>query len=206
MIHEDLINKNSTYFRECRLEQGPIAEVKDVKLSFANASCLRQYLDWLYAGREVLSGIVRRYSRVVPIGKEKWRRALIDLWLLGEDLGDTGFKNQVMDHLQKIQFSLDEKLGLAGIVEIYDKTRPESGLRSWLLDHTVGIRHSTLKGLQGAFPNVAKDMVYALWERNNERVMEYEKGGRDGINASNMDKCKYHEHAPGEKCCESISG
>ena len=144
----------------------------------------------------------REQSPAVPMSKEEKAELFVYLWLLGNDLGDSGFQNPVIDHLQGVQFMPKEKLRTDVILHIFQETRSQSGLRLWVMDHIVGIRPATLQRLT---EHLTKTTICELLLQSNGLWIRNMEALQDTKDNMAIDKCKYHEHAEDEQRCDGIS-
>ncbi|KAI5357623.1 putative SKP1/BTB/POZ domain superfamily protein [Septoria linicola] len=136
MVYKDLINQNSKFFNaatssSCWVE----ANDKTVKLPEQSPATFRIYLDALHnPGNELKLFNDAQLKCVESWSHKQSQKAtflLAKAWILGDYLGDVGFKNRAIEALLQIK---ECGLGRKVLGLVAEKTNPNSPLQRWMVE------------------------------------------------------------------------
>ena len=193
-VHEDLICRHSQLVNSV-LSKTP--DEKTIQLEYIPAGDMQFYIDWLYTKKPDLASQIKTYIEVCNanfssrlVQELRVSNVMCNLWITGDGLKDSGFKNHVINCLQAQRVLQTTTIPKKSIENIVKKTKPGSGLRRWLVDHLVGLSPADLELLG---PLLSETVV-------RELLKKYVEGVDEGGLVTHW--CKYHEHAEGEGRCK----
>lgn len=172
---------------------------KIVTLPTEQPELFRLYLECLYNPGAVdfakLMGIDVVDNKVA--NKEQYMNAvekLYTLWIMADFLGDMGLTNQVMDGIIIISQLPGGSLRWSGIINNYNNTSTESGLRRWSVDWWSAVM-SPAKLLTEEAATIPQGLLVSVLKK----VLEDRADGRKGVSPTIKQSSTYHARIDAEK-------
>jgi len=142
-VHEALICKHSDFFTAACSGEWKEGQTRTVRLPAPNDPAHFQlYLDWLYSQRLVnVTELVRKGLVEQDVSTQSGAQGLhvvdglCDLWILGNYLLDTSFKNTMISRVITNEVPRGGLILLSTVKKIIKGTPTDSGIQRWLLDH-----------------------------------------------------------------------
>lgn len=146
-VHETLICEHAAFFKAACSGDWKEGPTRTVRLSSSSPANFQIYLDWLYSHQQLdLTDLAMKSVEEAGLScKQKLAEnlalhhisKLINLWVMGDYLMDTIFKNRVMDNIIWHELPKRRLVKLHMINRIITNTPRVSGLQRWVIDHTA---------------------------------------------------------------------
>lgn len=130
-VHKDVICKDSDFFRAACSTNWLEGQEKLVRLPEVKPSVFQVYLDWAYTGILAVED-----AQTPEEDRGRSSSGIIDVYLLGDVLGDVKLRNQAMQLLNT--HVIEHKLpSYHSIRKIFRNTPTNSNLRKWAVDVVI---------------------------------------------------------------------
>ncbi|PNS19909.1 hypothetical protein CAC42_7876 [Sphaceloma murrayae] len=203
VVHEALLLKSSEHMRAVlsyRWMAAPASNVKTATLIDSEVETFNACVRYIYSGyiytcppKPQASDLADMTNPPVHRGGEhmEWR-TLINLYLLGEYLIDTGFVNAVVDAMID-KWRADRLYPVGYVAQVYNATAKGSPLRKLLVDCHVhlGLGKEIKHGGVDANEGTLEFMIDVNEEWASAGAASWEK---DAAEPWDNDPCRYHVH------------
>lgn len=130
-VHKDVICKGSEFFRAACSTRWLEGQEKLVRLPEVRPNVFQVYLDWAYTGILAVED-----AQTPEVDRGRSSGGIIDVYLLGDVLGDVKLRNQAMQ-LLNTHVSEWKIPSIPSICKIFENTPANSKLRDWAVDITI---------------------------------------------------------------------
>ncbi|KAF2763965.1 hypothetical protein EJ03DRAFT_356196 [Teratosphaeria nubilosa] len=176
----------------------------------STANHIKAYATWPYS-QSLDLGYLAEASQVEVCQKlhhdhANWRRfqltnSLVTLWVSGDYLQDSGFKNAVMDAMLRHTedcIGIWDVAAIQTVLRIWDFTTDSSRLRQWLIDFTFpSFTEIDIKLCHDLGKDLPLEFLVALFKKS----LQEKEGGVQFSQPGFADRCVYHEHLGADEGC-----